>query len=330
MPRSIPSAATGTPVSINRSSGSVSLLSRCRRRSTTSMSSSRELTLLRRTPVLGGYDPADYEERRVWATAADGEHIPISLVRRRDLAEAAGGQPQPMLLYGYGSYEASMDPYFSIPRSHFLIAAPSSPSPTSAEAGRWAALVRRWQIGTQAEFLLRLHRLRPAPHRQRLDGPGSSRRRRRQRWWTTDGCGREPGATALFGIVAAVPFVDCLTTMLDASLPLTVIEYDEWGNPEADPAAYATIKAYAPYDNIAAVDYPPILAETSLNDTRVLYVEPAKWVAKLRLVATGRREFLLKTEMVAGHGGVSGRYKAWHDRAFSLAWILEQMGLSGS
>ncbi len=132
------------------------------------------------------------------------------------------------------------------------------------------------------------------------------------------------------GIVAAVPFVDCLTTMLDASLPLTIIEYDEWGNPEADPAAYATIKAYAPYDNITAQDYPPILAETSLNDTRVLYVEPAKWVAKLRQVATGRRDFLLKTEMVAGHGGVSGRYKAWHDRAFSLAWILEQMGLADS
>ena len=131
------------------------------------------------------------------------------------------------------------------------------------------------------------------------------------------------------GVVAGVPFVDNLTTMLDASLPLTVIEYDEWGNPEADPSVYAGMRGYAPYDNVVALDYPPILAETSLNDTRVLYVEPAKWIAKLRATATGRRDFLLRTEMSAGHGGVSGRYKSWHDRAFALAWILDRMGLSG-
>ena len=128
------------------------------------------------------------------------------------------------------------------------------------------------------------------------------------------------------GIVAAVPFVDNLTTMLDASLPLTVVEYDEWGNPEADPEVYDYIASYAPYDNVTAQAYPPILAETSLNDTRVLYVEPAKWVAKLRAVAGA--DVLLKTEMNAGHGGVSGRYKAWHDRAFSLAWILDRLGLA--
>jgi oligopeptidase B len=120
--------------------------------------------------------------------------------------------------------------------------------------------------------------------------------------------------------------VDNLTTMLDASLPLTVVEYDEWGNPEADAEVYDYIASYAPYDNVAAHAYPPILAETSLNDTRVLYVEPAKWVAKLRAVAGA--DVLLKTEMAAGHGGVSGRYKAWHDRAFSLAWILDRMGLA--
>ena len=131
------------------------------------------------------------------------------------------------------------------------------------------------------------------------------------------------------GVVAGVPFVDALTTMLDATLPLTISEYDEWGNPEADPAVYDYMAAYAPYDNVAAVDYPPILAETSFNDTRVLYVEPAKWVARLRATATGRRDFLLRTEMAAGHGGVSGRYKSWHDRAFSLAWMLDRMGLAG-
>ncbi len=108
------------------------------------------------------------------------------------------------------------------------------------------------------------------------------------------------------GIVAGVPFVDTLTTMLDATLPLTVTEYDEWGNPEADPEVYDYIAATRRTTTCAAIDYPPILAETSLHDTRVLYVEPAKWVARLRATATGRRDFLLKTEMSAGHGGVSG------------------------
>jgi oligopeptidase B len=132
------------------------------------------------------------------------------------------------------------------------------------------------------------------------------------------------------GVVAQVPFVDPLTSMLDSTLPLTVTEYDEWGNPEADSEVYDNIAGYAPYDNVVAVDYPPILAETSINDTRVLYVEPAKWIARLRATAIGRRDFLLKTEMAAGHGGVSGRYKAWSDRAFSLAWILDKMGLADS
>jgi oligopeptidase B len=116
--------------------------------------------------------------------------------------------------------------------------------------------------------------------------------------------------------------------MLDATLPLTVIEYDEWGNPEADPEVYDYMAGYAPYDNVTATDYPPILADTSFHDTRVSYAEPAKWVARLRATATGRRDFLLRTEMAAGHGGVSGRYKSWKDRAFTLAWILDRMGLA--
>jgi oligopeptidase B len=131
------------------------------------------------------------------------------------------------------------------------------------------------------------------------------------------------------GLVANVPFVDALNSMLDASLPLTVPEYDEWGNPEQDPDVYAYLRGYSPYDNVGPFNYPPILAETSLNDTRVLYVEPAKWIARLRDRAVGRRDFLLRTEMAAGHGGVSGRYKSWQDRAISLAWILDRMGLSG-
>jgi oligopeptidase B len=115
--------------------------------------------------------------------------------------------------------------------------------------------------------------------------------------------------------------VDSLTTILDPSLPLTVTEWEEWGNPLDDPRVYAYMKAYSPYENISDLAYPPILAITSLNDTRVLYHEPAKWIARLRATAHGG-PFLLKTEMVAGHGGRSGRYDAWHEEAFVLAWIV--------
>jgi len=130
---------------------------------------------------------------------------------------------------------------------------------------------------------------------------------------------------AFAAVLAQVPFVDPLTSILDPSLPLTVIEWEEWGNPLEDPEVYAYMKSYSPYENVEAKDYPAILAETSLNDTRVLYVEPAKWVAKLREHATGERDFLLKTEMAAGHGGVSGRYNAWKDRAFSYAWMIDRL-----
>ena len=128
----------------------------------------------------------------------------------------------------------------------------------------------------------------------------------------------------------AVPFVDALTTILRPDLPLTVGEWEEWGNPLEDPEVYAVMKAYTPYENVAARPYPAILATTSLNDTRVYFTEAAKWVARLRATATNdeaTRPILLRTEMAAGHGGVSGRYKSWHDRAFALSWMLEVMGL---
>jgi oligopeptidase B len=128
------------------------------------------------------------------------------------------------------------------------------------------------------------------------------------------------------GILADVPFVDALTSILDPSLPLTVIEWDEWGDPLHDAAVYAYMKSYTPYENVRDVAYPRILAVTSLNDTRVLYVEPAKWVARLREVGA---DVMLKCEMVAGHGGVSGRYNAWRERAFELAWLFDVLGVAG-
>jgi len=288
------------------------------------------LTLLKQTPVLGGYDPADYEEHRVWATAPDGVQVPISIVCRRGVRDGAQGQgPVPLLLYGYGAYEASMDPYFSVARLSLLDRGAAF---ALAHVRGGGEMGRHWyddgklakKANTFSDFI--------ACARHLIDTG----------WTTADRMVAEGGSAGGLlagaavtqapelwaGIVAQVPFVDNLTTMLDSTLPLTANEYEEWGNPEADPEAYETIRAYAPYDNVDAVDYPPILAETSLNDTRVLYVEPAKWVAKLRATAVGRRDFLLKTEMAAGHGGVSGRYKAWHDRAFALAWILDRMGLS--
>lgn len=286
----------------------------------------RRLTLLKRAPVLGGYDPADFEEHRLWATAEDGARVPISLVARRGVRTDG---PVPLLLYGYGAYEASIDPYFSIARLSLLdrgAAFAIAHVRGGGEMGRhWyddGKLMRKQN--TFSDFIACGRHLVESgwttPERMVAEGGSAG--------------GLLMGAVAnqapeLFaGIVANVPFVDALTSMLDASLPLTVTEYDEWGNPEADPDVYAYMAGYAPYDNVAPLDYPPILAETSLHDTRVLYVEPAKWVARLRATATGRRDFLLRTEMSAGHGGVSGRYKAWHDRAFSLAWILDRMGLA--
>jgi oligopeptidase B len=287
---------------------------------------SRELTLLRRTPVLGDYDPSDYDERRLWATAPDGEQVPISLVVRRDVVAS---RPLPLLLYGYGSYETSIDPYFSVARLSLLERGAGF---AIAHVRGGGEMGRRWYDGGKLEFKQNTFSDFIACAQHLIDEGWTSAERLVAEGGSAGGL--LMGAVAnqapqLFaGIVAAVPFVDSLTTMLDSTLPLTVIEYDEWGNPEDDPAAYTWIKAYAPYDNVVAQDYPAILAETSLNDTRVLYVEPAKWVAKLRATATGNAEFLLKTEMAAGHGGVSGRYKSWHDRAFSLAWILDRLGLA--
>ncbi len=286
----------------------------------------RELTLLKQAPVLGGYDSADYEEHRLWASAPDGERVPISLVVRRD-ARAAGG-PVPLHLYGYGAYETSIDPAFSIARLSLLDRGAAF---AIAHVRGGGEMGRRWY--DEGKLAHKQHT---------FDDFVACARHLVAEGWTTASTLVGEGASAgglligavanqapeaFAGLVAGVPFVDTLTTMLDASLPLTVTEYDEWGDPGSDPAAYDTIAAYAPYDNVAAQRYPRILAETSFHDTRVLYVEPAKWVARLRERAVDP-DVLLRVEMAAGHGGVSGRYQAWKDRAFTLAWILDTLGLA--
>jgi oligopeptidase B len=282
------------------------------------------LTLLKQKPVLGGYDPADYEQRRVWATAADGARVPMSLVYRRGLP-ADGSAPA--LLYGYGSYEMSMDPYFSVPRLSLLdrgFIYAIAHVRGGGELGRdWyddgKMLAKR---NTFTDFVACARAL-CAP-----DGEGLT-------WTSADrlvarggsaggllmGAAANLAPDGFVGILAEVPFVDALNTILDPSLPMTVMEWEEWGNPLESPEVYEYMKSYSPYENVQAVDYPAILAVTSLNDTRVYYHEPAKWIARLRGTATGG-EFLLKTEIEAGHAGRSGRYDAWREESFNLAWVI--------
>ncbi len=286
----------------------------------------RELHLRKRQPVLGGYDPEDYGQQRVWATAQDGTRIPVSLVWKRSFGEP-GTAPRPLHLYGYGSYEHSIEPGFSVPRLSELdrgVVFAVAHVRGGGEMGRhWyedgKLLNKR---NTFTDFVDSARHLIDSGYTtpDRLVAEGGS------------AGGLLMGAVAnlapdLFaGILADVPFVDALTTILDPSLPLTVIEWDEWGDPLHDPDVYAYMKSYSPYENVREdVTYPRILAVTSLNDTRVLYVEPAKWVARLREVGA---DALLKCEMVAGHGGVSGRYNAWKERAFELAWLLDVLGLA--
>ena len=286
-----------------------------------------EFLLRKRQPVLGGYSPDDYAQRREWVRADDGTLVPVSLVWRRSFGEPGTGQARPVHLYGYGSYEHSIEPGFSVARLSMLdrgVVFAIAHVRGGGELGRaWyenGKLQHKRNTFTDFVAVARHLMASDVTSPALLVAEGGS------------AGGLLMGAVAnlapeLFaGILADVPFVDALTTILDPSLPLTVIEWDEWGDPLHDPSVYEYMKTYTPYENVReGVDYPRILATTSLNDTRVYYVEPAKWVARLRAVGA---DALLKCEMVAGHGGVSGRYNAWHQRAFELAWLLDVLGLA--
>jgi oligopeptidase B len=296
--------------------------------------------LRKRQPVLGDFRTDRYRTERVWAQTGDGVRVPISLVYRQDRVtrpedpgRTAGGVP--CLLYGYGSYEASMDPTFSSLRLSLLdrgfvfaiahVRGGGEMGRAWYEEGKLAA-----KPNTFTDFIACAGALIEAgwTSPDRLIARGGS------------AGGLLMGAVAnlapeLFrAVVAEVPFVDCLTTIMDETLPLTVLEWDEWGNPITDPNIYRVMKSYSPYDNVRSTDedgrplrYPDILATAGLTDPRVGFWEPAKWVAKLR-AANPENKVLLKTELGAGHAGPSGRYDAWRDEAFVYAFILDAVGLA--
>ncbi|MCP3981926.1 MAG: S9 family peptidase [bacterium] len=280
--------------------------------------------LLKQDEVLGGFDSADYVTERLHAKARDGVEVPISLMYRKDMRREG---KNPLLLYGYGSYGASMDASFSSTRLSlvdrgFVYAI--------AHVRGGEELGRRWYEGGKlfhkkntftdfidcAEYLV--ERKWADPERVFAQGGSAG--------------GLLMGAVInmrpeLFhGVVARVPFVDVITTMLDDSIPLTTSEYDEWGDPRKK-AYYDYILSYSPYDNVEAKAYPNLLVTTGLHDSQVQYWEPAKWVAKLRASKTGDNRLLLKTNMEAGHGGASGRYKRYEQTAFYYAFLLDLAGL---
>ena len=286
---------------------------------------SNQLILRKQTPV-NNYEPENYRATRQWATAGDGTRIPLTVMHRTDLDLS---HPQPMLVYGYGSYEVSMDPGFGIPRLSLLDRGVVF---VIAHVRGGGELGRDWYLNGKklhkknsftdfvdaTRYLVETKLADP----QRIVAMGGS------------AGGLLMGAVANLapelytGIVAQVPFVDALTSILDPELPLSALEWEEWGNPIEDADVYQYMKSYSPYENIRPVPYPRIAAVTSLHDTRVLYVEPAKWVAKLRDVTTGSAPIVLKTEMDGGHGGASGRYEGWKNRAWDYAFALDALGLN--
>ncbi len=291
----------------------------------------RQLTLadgtqevLKETPVEGPFDADAYESRRIWATAQDGTQIPISLVGRRD----SFGKPAPLYLYGYGAYGHSLDPWFSHARLSLL------------DRGFVFAIAHVRGGGDLGEAWYRAGKLEHKPNTfsdfiacaEQLLADGYTTSPRLAISGGSAG-GLLIGAVLnmrpeLFGAaVAEVPFVDVLNTMLNADLPLTVTEYDEWGDPN-QPEVHERIKAYAPYENIRAQAYPALLAVAGYNDSRVQYWEAAKWVAKLRATRTDDNLLLLKTEFGAGHGGMSGRYQALKDVALEYAFVLKVFGMA--
>lgn len=285
----------------------------------------RKLELKKEQEVLGGFKRENYVSERVYAKAKDGKEIPISIVYKKGFKKDG---TKPLLLYGYGSYGSSMDPYFSSIRLSLLdrgFAFAIAHIRGGEELGRaWyedGKLLNKKNTFTDfidcAEYLI----AQKYTSSENLFAMGGS------------AGGLLMGAIINMrpdlwkGVVAAVPFVDVITTMLDETIPLTTGEFDEWGNPK-DSVYYHYMKSYSPYDNVEAKDYPHMLVTTGLHDSQVQYWEPAKWVAKLRELKTDKNMLLLYTNMDTGHGGASGRFEALKEYALEYAFLLNLAGVN--
>lgn len=285
----------------------------------------KEKTVLKETEVLGGkFDKNNYESERLWATATDGKKIPMSVIYRKGIKKDGSN---PLLIYGYGSYGSTIDPYFSSVRLSlldrgfiFVIA--------HVRGGEY--LGRQWyedgkllkKKNTFTDFVSASRYLVDQGYTspEHLYASGGSA------GGLLMGAILNMAPDLYNGVIASVPFVDVLTTMLDDTIPLTTGEYDEWGNPN-DPEYYAYIKSYSPYDNVEAKNYPNILVTTGLHDSQVQYYEPAKWVAKLRELKTDNNLLLMQTNMEAGHGGASGRFESLKEVAMEYAFLLDLEGI---
>jgi oligopeptidase B len=286
----------------------------------------REKKLLKQDEVLGGFDASNYVTERLYATARDGVEVPISLVRRRDVESDDGS---PLVLYGYGSYGYSLDAAFNASRLSLLdrgFVFAIAHVRGGQEMGRhWyesGKLLHKkntfFDFIDCAELLVKQGVTRP----EKLYAMGGSA------GGLLVGAVMNMRPDLFHGVVAQVPFVDVVTTMLDESIPLTTGEFDEWGDPRVE-EYYDYILSYSPYDNVAATAYPHLLVMAGLHDSQVQYWEPAKWVAKLRDLKTDDHRLLLKTNMDAGHGGASGRYERYRETAFIYAFLLDLAGLRG-
>lgn len=283
-----------------------------------------ERTLLKQQEVVGGYDASQYTSERIFAMTDDGTSVPISLVYKKTTTPNAGS---PLLLYGYGSYGASMDPYFSSTRLSLLdrgfIFAIAHIRGGQEMGRQWyedGKLLKKKNTFTDfifcAEHLINSGYTSP-DHLYAMGGSAGG---------LLMGSVVNMRPDLFKGIVAQVPFVDVVTTMLDESIPLTTGEFDEWGNPK-DPVYYDYIKSYSPYDNVVAQNYPNMLITTGLHDSQVQYWEPAKWVAKLREVKTDNNKLLFHCEMEAGHGGKSGRFERLKEVALEYVFLLDLEGI---
>jgi oligopeptidase B len=280
----------------------------------------KEKVLLKQQEIVGGYNESEYQSERIWATAQDGTQIPISMVYKKGINKDGNN---PMLLYAYGSYGITVDPYFSSLRLSlldrgFIYAI------AHIRGGEY--LGRKWYEGgkllekknTFTDFIdcsqFVIEQGYTSPHHLYAMGGSAG--------GLLIGAVINQAPQLYNGIVAAVPFVDVVNTMLDDTIPLTTGEYDEWGNPHEE-TYYHYIKSYSPYDQVKAQDYPNMLVITGYHDSQVQYWEPAKWVAKLREFKTNNNKLYLKTNMEAGHGGASGRFEALKEDAEEYAFLLE-------